>query len=543
MQAVTEPLRDGPALTRDLVKGEPAAQQWFGGDFRDSGSRRNRAEWLDKTEDQRASRQELASVLRAYNSKHNARPEVMAAISRLEQPGTLAVAGGQQSGLFTGPLLVIYKAATLIMAAREAAAELGRAVVPVFWIAGEDHDWDEVNHTYVLGRSNEIAKIKIEAAGAGRAPVSQVPVRAEHWEAAIGQLDELLQPSDFKEELMQTVRASFESAETMTDSFAKLMGALFGRHGLILLDSADPALRGLEQPFFRQFIQRNDEYEQAYHEAAAGIREAGYTLQAEVAEGGANLFYVHEGSRLLLHKQDGRFLDRKGIVSFTETELLAELEAHPERFSNNVLSRPLMQDYVLPVLATVLGPGEIAYWAITSRAFEVAGLQMPLIAPRMSYTMVEGTLRKHMDKYGLSFADVRERMAEKRTEWLKAQDELQLDRQFEEVKAAFLALYEPLIDKIGTVQPGLVKLGSNNRDKIVDQIDFLAGKTAEAAAKQHEAALRQWERIEHGLYPLGKPQERVYNVLFYLNRYGFEWIDQLLELKPEFSGTHRILHM
>lgn len=333
-----------------------------------------------------------------------------------------------------------------------------------------------MNHTYVLNRTQEITKIKIEKSEEKRSSVSDIRVEEESWQQVVEQLDGLLQESDFKPQIMEFIRTSSFRADSMTDAFAKLMGSLFGKFGLILLDSADPNLRKLEQPFFTSLIMQNDALETAYMNSASDIVGAGYELQADVTAGNANLFYIHEGTRLLLHKKDGIFTDRKGQVSFSRDELLEEVQAHPERFSNNVLTRPLMQDYVLPVLATVLGQGEIAYWAIPRRAFETIGGEMPLIIPRMSFTVVEGTLHKHMDKYQLSFEDVRQGLDHKRQEWLAAQDELGIERRFEETKTSFAAMYEPLIEQLGTVQAGLLKLGNNNKEKILDQITFYRRK-------------------------------------------------------------------
>ncbi len=543
MNVVPEPLPGGSALARDYIDRYESVGHLYGGDFRNEESRRKRAEWLDGNEDQRASRAEVASVLRLYNERHNSSPEVMASLALLEQPGTLVITGGQQSGLFTGPLFVVYKAMTTILAAKEASAQLGRPIVPLFWIAGEDHDWDEVNHTYVLNRTGEIAKIKLDKPEGPRASVSGITVEEQSWQQVTELLEGMLQESEFKPQIMEFIRTSSDAACSMSDAFAKLIGSLFGKFGLILLDSADPSLRGLERPFFRALIERNDELEAAYKETAANIIAAGYELQADVTPGNANLFYIHEGARLLLHKSEGRFSDRKGEVSFSREELLMILDEHPERFSNNVLTRPLMQDYILPVLATVLGQGEMAYWAIPREAFHVIGGQMPLILPRMSFTVIEGTLHKHMDKYGLSFTDVRAGLEGKRKEWLAAQDELELGRRFEETKEAFSAMYEPLIEQLGNIQAGLLKLGNNNKEKILDQIAFLQGKAMDAMEKQNEAALRQWERIELSLMPAGKLQERVYNIMYYLNRYGLSWLDELMTMPTDYSGTHRIIYM
>lgn len=543
MNVIPEPLPGGSALARDYISKYETVGHLYGGDFRNEESRRKRAEWLDNNESIRADRAKVAECLRCYNKKYNSHDAVMNSLALLEQPQTLVITGGQQSGLFTGPLLVVYKAMTTILAAKEAGERLGRPVVPLFWIAGEDHDWDEVNHTYVMSRTQEITKIKIEKSEGVRSSVSQIRVEEESWKQAVEQLDGLLQESEFKPQIMEFIREASSHAENMTDAFATLMGSLFGKFGLILLDSADPNLRKLEQPFFTSLIEQNDELEKAYMSAASDIVAGGYELQADVTPGNANLFYIHEGTRLLLHKKDGIFSDRKGQISFSREELLEILNDHPERFSNNVLTRPLMQDYVLPVLATVLGQGEIAYWAIPKQAFETVGGQMPLIIPRMSFTVIEGTLHKNMDKYQLTFEDIRQGLHDKRQQWLAAQDELELGRRFEETKATFSALYEPLIEQLGTIQAGLLKLGNNNKEKILDQISFLQAKAQDAMEKQNEAALRQWERIELSLMPLGKPQERVYNIMYYLNRYGVAFLDELMTIEPDYSGTHRIIYM
>lgn len=515
----------------------------YGGRFDQEEGLLARLAWLDKQEMNRADRKSLVEVLRTYNGRFNNGEAVTASLDALERPGTVVVAGGQQSGLFTGPLLVIYKAVTIIAAAREASAKLNRETVPVFWIAGEDHDWDEADHTYVLNRTGEISKLRLSPGERPRNSVSNIKVNGGEWEDAIRQLDEALQDSEFKPGIMEMVRTCLEQADSLSEAFAAMMGRLMGRYGLVLLDSADPALRKLETPMFRRLIEAGDGLEAAYAASAEDIRLAGYEPQADVNPGSANLFLIHEGERLLLYKEDGMFRDRKGRVSLSRSELIDLLEEHPERFSNNVLTRPLMQDYVLPVLGTVLGPGEIAYWAITRTAFDTLGMAMPPIVPRMSFTLVEGTVNKHMGKFGLSLDDAFGRLKDKRDEWLAEQDGLGLERKFEETKAAFEALYDPLIAEIGSMQAGLLKLGASNKEKIVEQIAFLQKKTADMLRQQNEAGLRQWERIGLSLLPLNKPQERIYNVMYYINRYGESWLEELLQAEPVFNGEHRVLYM
>ncbi|MNO15184.1 putative cysteine ligase BshC [compost metagenome] len=545
MNIVEEPWPSGQPLAEALIKDYSKVAHLYGYNPQLDDSWKDRLSWLHSSESTRVDRSRLVKVLRDYNARYNPHDAVKESLDKLMLSETAVIVGGQQSGLLTGPLLVIYKAATIVKAAREATVKLGQHVVPVFWIAGEDHDWDEVNHAYVLSPDLQVSRIRISRDSNHRSPVSWTKVDQDEWEQAAQELEGLLPGSEFKESLLNDFKQAAAESETLTECFARLLGAWFGQYGLILLDSADSALRSLEAGVFEEIIQRNDDLEHAYHVSADEILSFGSTLQAEVAKDGANLFYINEGERLLLFKREGKFCDRKDKVAFTKEELLAELKSHPERFSNNVLTRPIMQDKVLPVLGSVLGNGEIAYWALTGRAFDALGLKMPILLPRESFTVMEGTLQKHMEKYSLGWKDVREPdgFRQKREAWLSEQDALHLDDQFDEIKEAFTAMYNPLIEKLGEIQNGLVKLGGSNRDKIVDQMEYLRSKAKDALAKTNEAGLRHFDRIEISLFPQHKLQERVYNVFYYLNRYGEDWIDGLIRIPYDVTGTHRIIYL
>lgn len=543
MNIVPEPLSGASSLAQDYMDHFEQVSGFYGGDHRDERSWEQRVKWLDQTEEKRISRKALTACLRSYNERYNGHDAVHKSLDLLEQAGTLVITGGQQSGLFTGPMLVVHKAITIIQAAKEAESRLGRPVVPLFWIAGEDHDWDEVDHTYVMTADLEATKIRMEREEGPRTSVSFTPVVEEQWKQALDEMQNLLQDSVYKPEIIQLLRSTAATSTGLSDAFAKLMGAMFGKYGLILLDSADPDLRALEAPIFEELIRHNDSLGQSYQLAARDMTGMGYGLQADVPENGANLFYLYDDRRILLFKENGIFTDRKGLISMSEAELLAELAEHPERFSNNVLTRPIMQDSLLPVLGTVLGQGEISYWAITRYAFAEMGLQMPLILPRMSFTIVDGTSQKYMEKYNLTFQDIHVRLGAKRQDWLAGQSGFDLDGRFKEAKELFHELYDPLLQDLANLQPGLEKLGQSNQTKILDQMDFLLNKTKASLEQQHSASLRQWDLLTQSIVPLGRPQERVYNIFYYLNRYGLAFLDDLMSIPYDNSGVHRAVYL
>ncbi|WP_238188732.1 bacillithiol biosynthesis cysteine-adding enzyme BshC [Paenibacillus sp. L3-i20] len=493
----------------------------------------------------RASAVDVANVLRQYNERMNASECTMSSISALAE-GAPVVVGGQQAGLWTGSLLVIHKAVSIIGAAKSASEQLGVKVVPVFWIAGEDHDWDEANHTYIITADQELKKLSTARPEGPRTSVSRTVISPEKWEQLIGELEQALPHSEFKPQLLEKLAQMARGSHSLSDMFAHILSHLFGHEGLVLLDADDPLLRELEAPMFRRMLEQNDELEAAYVLASEVVKELGFSLQAEVTPSSANLFLFHPDrgeERVLLHKRDGQYGDRKGISSWTKEELIQLASENPQQFSNNVLTRPLMQDYLFPVLATVLGPGEIAYWALTGGAFKTLGMEMPILVPRMSFTLVEGIVAKNMAKYELTFADVMEQFDSRKEEWLKKQDNLAIASKFGAVKTSFEEMYSPLIGLAASIQQGLAKLGDTNMAKILEQIEYMEAKTIDAHNKQFEASIRQLDRIQLSIHPAGKPQERVITMVAYWNRYGETWLQRLLETPNSRTGGHEIVYL
>ncbi|MGG4147376.1 bacillithiol biosynthesis cysteine-adding enzyme BshC [Paenibacillus algorifonticola] len=504
-----------------------------------------RAKRLTESAGARAEAASVAAVLRDYNSKWNAAPEALAAIDAIAE-GAPVIVGGQQAGLWSGPLLVIHKAVSIIGAARHAEQLLGRKVAAVFWIAGEDHDWDEANHAYVLTADQGLRKLAAARPEGARTSVSRTAIDANTWAELLAELEQALPHSDFKPEILQQLGQITEQAQSLSEMFAGVISCLLSKQGLVIMDADDPQLRKLEAPMFEKLITHNDELEQAYTAVANQVKELGYPLQVDVTPGSANLFVFQTDKgqeRTLLYKQEGSFQSRKGDYSLTKEQLLDMARQQPEQLSNNVLTRPLMQDYLFPVLGTVLGGAEIAYWAIIGEAFRKLDMEMPIVLPRISFTLVEGTVAKHMGKYELTLEDVAVRFEERKQQWLAEQDQLSIDEKFAAAKQAFEDLYAPLLDLAASVQPGLAKLGDTNRQKIIEQITFLETRTKDAHEKQYEAAIRQLDRIALSLWPSGKPQERVLNMIAYWNRYGTSWLDKLLEAPFSPLGGHQIIYL
>ncbi len=502
-----------------------------------------RLQWLDESGSTRVERDRLVAALLHYNNRTEAPERTLHNIERLRSPQASVVIGGQQAGLFTGPLYCIHKAVTIIQTAARMEKRWNRPVIPVFWIAGEDHDFDEVNHCHVLSRENTLEKLTLPLEPSGRSPISRLEVDSAVWKEIIDALQDTLADTEFKPDIVARLRRFAERSASLSDFFARMMHWLFESYGLVMIDADDPRLRALETAMFERMIDEHLELNRSLMEATQALSGQGYAPQAAVGEQNVNLFYIDQGERILLRSDGERFTDKKGELSFDKDELVGMAKSDPLRFSNNVFTRPLMQDYVFPVLCTVLGQGEIAYSAQTRSAFAQLGLKQPIIVPRMEITLVEGTVQKQMNKFAISFEDAALRFEDWRQQWLAAQDSYHLEDRFAEVKRQFADLYSPLLKLVGEINPGMSKMGAANLQKVLEQVDFLQHRAVDAFQSQYEASLRQLDRVKTTIVPMEKPQDRVYNVLVYINRYGLDWLNALLEAALEPNGKHKIVYL
>ena len=268
---------------------------------------------------ERADSRLVAQALRAFQEPFGLSDRAGTHLEQLAA-GAPVIAGGQQAVLWSGPMMILHKAATIVQAAEWASKRLGEPVVPVFWIAGEDHDWDEASQINVpaLTEGAGLGKLAIGRTGTGRTSVSRTGVTAEVLEQALRELEQALPDSEHKTGLIEELRSAASRSGTLTELFAIMLNRLFGDRGLLLADADHHQLRKLESPMFSKLIQHNEELEHAYGSASRRLAELGYSAQAELAEGGANLFLFHDTAgearaeeRLLLSRKDGQFQDRK----------------------------------------------------------------------------------------------------------------------------------------------------------------------------------------------------------------------------------------
>lgn len=465
-------------------------------------------------------------------------PAREAALS-LADARTVAIVTGQQAGLFGGPLYTILKAVTTIQIARRLDREYGVRAVPVFWVDAEDHDWKEIRTVHVLDANHSVCDIHTgDLSGAGRLPVHRLTFDAG-IAATISDLVAAIPPSAFTNDLQERLSRHYRPGIGVGRAFAGLMDDLFGAEGLVVFEAYDSAAKPLVADLFAGEIDHLGRTASLANDAARAMKAIGHAPQIEPPPDSVALFYLSDEGRVPIKRRGGEYLI--GDVAHTPAALRQEAAAHPERFSPNVLLRPLVQDRLFPTVCYVAGPSELAYQAQLGGVYEAFGVQAPILLPRVSVTFIDSSADRFLERHHLSL------------DALCMEEETALSRLVEralptDVEAAFRAMQDAVNehgrsvkDAIVTLDPTLTGAVDTTIDRMRDTLQSLHGKIVQATKRNDDTLRRQFKRTYALVYPGGAPQERTLGVVFFLNRYGPELVSQLLEALPLDTDQHYVL--
>ncbi|MEO4053625.1 bacillithiol biosynthesis cysteine-adding enzyme BshC [Solibacillus sp. CAU 1738] len=484
--------------------------------------------------------EQLSAVIRSYMAPFgisNAAEEHLAELAA----GAHVVVGGQQAGVFTGPMYSVHKAISVIVLAKEQREKLGQPVVPLFWIAGEDHDLEEINHTFTIVEGM-VKKRGYGERSKRKTMASTTPLNQAEMERLVHTVFADFGETAYTKELLNNVLSHLRNSKTFTAFFTALMNDLFAKHGLLMVDSAYTPFRQYEKEYFKAIIENNEEIARVVVEKEGQLNSAGYGTPIEATVSNANLFFVQDGERFLLERKGDYYSNVLGHIKMTQEELLLVAENSPECLSNNVVTRPLMQEMTIPVLAFVGGPGELAYWATLKGAFDVLQLQMPIFAPRLNISLVTRAMDPLLKQYDLSFEDVTAgKVEELKDLFVDSVQDLEAQRQIDVMQEILIDQLDKLEQHLQQTQLALHNVIEKNQQYHVLQFDYLRKKLAQQVLVKHEVALRQFNLLSAELYPNNGFQERVYNPYQYINQYGPSLVDDLLELELVPSNYHNIV--
>jgi len=493
----------------------PLAQDWW-------------ADEIKKIDYPAERRQAVAAILERQNREFGAGEKTLANIERLRQ-GAAAVVTGQQVGLFGGPVFCILKALTAVLTAEKAGA------VPMFWLATEDHDLEEIN-TVNLAAGDHLQKFTVNVPHREGAPVGNIAFTDEIT-AATQQVEALFG----KSEISELLATSYSKGETFGTAFAKFYTKIFSEMGVVFLNPLDKELHRIAQPVFRAALEKSEEINHALVARNHELEAAGFHAQVKVTPSHTLCFYFEDGARTPVRHQDGEFFI--GERKLAAADLLNEAERCPEKFSANVLLRPLMQDHLLPTLCYIGGPSEVAYFAQIEVVYrKLAGRVTPVV-PRIFATLIEPRTAKLMDRYQLSLPEFFN--TPEKTRELVASRALpdsilkSFDLAAEHVEKALELIHGPLekLDKT------LTDAAENAGSKIRYQLQGIRDKAARAESRKNTEVLRHADELITALYPNKELQEREIGGAYFLLKYGKSVLEQIKTAVRTGCGDHQVIRI
>jgi bacillithiol biosynthesis cysteine-adding enzyme BshC len=453
----------------------------------------------------------LISALREQNGPS-------ASLDLLARPDTVAVVTGQQVGLFSGPAYTIYKALTAARLAREL-TDRGIPAVPVFWLATEDHDFAEVNHTWVFDTEHRPLRLEIEGPSGSDQPVGEVRLASVPIEG----LREALREFPFGREVADRVAEAYTPGRTLGQAFGALLGDLLGAWDIPRIDPMAPAVRELAAPLIRSAIEQAPELKRLVMERNRELESAGYHSQVHVEDETSFFFLLENGRRMALRKHNGNYASAD--ARFSPEELLARAQ----HISPNALLRPVVQDSILPTVAYIGGPAELAYLAQSEVLYRALLGRMPVPVHRSGFTVLDRRSRKLMDRYGLSVTDffhgeqaLRERVA-------AALVPGGLSGVLDQTRSSTGQALQRLEAELAGFDTTLDAAVRKSYGKIAYQLSKIERKVGREMLARNERAAHDAGYLTGLIYPQKHLQERFYSIIPFLAKHGPELIAQLYE--------------
>lgn len=486
--------------------------------FLDPQSFKDAAAQINYPEDRR---QRLVAALREQNGDSPA-------LEQLARPGTTAIVTGQQVGFLSGPSYTIYKALTAVRLAQELRRQDIDAV-PIFWLASEDHDLAEVDHAWIFDPSGKPVRVSTGEVVSTGGPVGEVKLP----DAPLQGLRKLLGDLPFADEVFERLSRAYLPGATFSQSFKAFLADVLSGFGILFLDPLAPAMRSIARPFLAEAVTRVPELLEELRDRDRQLAEHGYHSQVHLDEGSSLLFLLN-GKRTPLRWKDGQFNVRDKTLS------PSELQASAERLSPNALLRPVMQDYLLPTLAYVGGPSEIAYMAQSQVLYQKLLGRMPVIFPRNTFTLLDSRADKLIARYGLSFPELLEPHEKVKSRIAARLVPPALREQLSALETTIGGELDKLRQSLRAFDPTLETASQKSGDKMLYQLHRLSEKTARETLRREERSNRESDYLIDLVYPERRLQERLYSIAPLLAKHGLDLPQRIFEMTQVTCPDHMV---
>jgi len=457
-------------------------------------------------------------------------PGAEIAARRLTVPGALAVTTGQQPGLFTGPLYTFHKAlsARALALALEAAWE--RPVVPIFWVAGDDHDYAEASVTHWIGMDGAL----VEGALPPRA--ADAPLRPMYQEILPPAVNDLLEglerglpASAARDATMAWLRRHYVPGASLAGAFGGALAQALGQLGVVCLDASHPAVKRAQAPWILEALRQGQALDRRLAERSSAMKAADRDPDVPVGEGASLVFLEGVGGRDRLLLQPDGVLSRRSNQRLSWTALESAVASDPERFSPNVLLRPVIESALLPTVAYIAGPAELQYLDLADCLYEPLEVTPQRPIARWSGVLVEPRVSRTLEKFGAGVEDLLRGGRELEARIIRATAPADFGPSFADLRAALEAGFARVAKVAAEIDPTLEKPAQSTLGGALNSITELEKRLLQAQKRRQGELTSQLERARTAILPDGRPQERMLGMAAFTGRYGFEVLDLLAE--------------
>jgi len=512
---------------------------FFANDFR------NRENYLKIFRSISESRQDFASRIPDIisNQYANLNPSGKTAqnIKKLADKKTLAIVTGQQLGILGGPLYTFYKIITAIKLSQFLSERYDDYnFVPVFWLEGDDHDFNEVRTIKIIDDNNSLVTVGYKE-----------EIEEDDLKQSVGlikldnsindfftALEKELKETEFKSSLLQQLKNCFQEGRTFKDAFRDLIFNYFDNYGLVIFDPQMDEVKQLLKPIFKKEITDFRIHTEQLVHVSATLEEL-YHAQVKVKP--VNLFLRVDEGRHSIEPVENEFRLRRKRKSYTQEQLLEVLENEPDKFSPNVLLRPICQDYLLPTAFYIAGPSEIAYFAQLKPLYELYNIVEPIIYPRSSLTILENSIAGSLDKFSIGINDVFVDVENVKKRIINSVEQSSVDEMFSDISNQLENSFDQLKEKLFDLDKTIADSSNRYRDKILGTIAELKSKAEKAQQKKYEVTLRQIDRAAVHLFPNSNLQEREINFVYFVNKYGDEFLKRVFDELQINKFEHQVI--
>jgi bacillithiol biosynthesis cysteine-adding enzyme BshC len=482
----------------------------------------------------------MASILRRQAKGWGTLDASRESLERFERPETIVVVSGQQPGLFGGPLYTIYKTLTAIAFAAELSRATGRPVVPVFWIASDDHDFEESRRAFIGDGAISLRELAypLDLAPHG-VSLARVPLRPRVLDL-IREADEAMAGAAFRAEVVERLRDAYAPGRGWTEAFARLAGGWVAPWGALVFDPADPEAKRLALPVFEREIELQGRTSEAARARGEELMAAGYHAQIARTGQELNLFWHEETREALRLGRDGTLRLAESGREIGKRELLAKLRERPEDASPGVLLRPIVQDYLFPTAAYVGGPSEVAYWAQVNALYSLFEMAPPAIVPRAGATILEPRIARTLEKFGIPWdalaGDVETVIRDTLTKLLP----VDYPALFERERSGWIESMKRIETAVTALDPSLKAAAETATGRVVHEGQVLEKKLMQVWKRRHEESVQKIRRARESLFPRGGLQERTLSVLGFAAEHGPPLLEEFRRKVRE-PGAHALV--